>query len=249
MITMLVEKLSRAIARYLSMPLRGYIPTPVTPIKLLEDTLRPGDVLLVEGNQRISNAIRYLTQSTWSHATLCVAAKTESQPCTLIEADLEHGVVTVPLQNYAIYHTRICRPVGLDQSDIDALITFVMQRVGLSYDLKNVFDLLRYLLPLPIPVRFRRRMLALGSGDPTRVICSTLIAQAFQSIQYPILPHADDESSENKDAPRFLRPRHHSLFTPRDFDVSPYFSVVKPSIEHNFQFHNLQWAQQRQQSH
>ena len=35
-------------------------------------TLRPGDVLLVEGSSRISTAIKYLTQSTWSHAALFV---------------------------------------------------------------------------------------------------------------------------------------------------------------------------------
>ena len=30
--------------------------------------MEPGDILLVEGNQRVSSAIKYLTQSTWSHA-------------------------------------------------------------------------------------------------------------------------------------------------------------------------------------
>jgi hypothetical protein len=31
-------------------------------------------------------------------------------------------------------------------------------------------------------------MLAIGSGDPTTAICSTLIAAAFGSVHYPILP-------------------------------------------------------------
>ena len=57
------------------------------------------------------------------------------------------------------------------------------------YDLRNILDLLRYFFPTPpVPVRWRRRMIAFGSGDPTRAICSSLIAQAFQGIQYPILP-------------------------------------------------------------
>jgi hypothetical protein len=38
----------------------------------LRDTLRPGDVLLVEGKGRISGSIKYLTQSTWSHSALYV---------------------------------------------------------------------------------------------------------------------------------------------------------------------------------
>jgi hypothetical protein len=27
--------------------------------------------------------------------------------------------------------------------------------------------------------------------------------------------------------------RHHSLFVPRDFDVSPYFQVIKPTLANN----------------
>ena len=42
---------------------------PTDPIKLMA-CLRPGDVLLIEGQTRVSVAIKYLTQSTWSHAAL-----------------------------------------------------------------------------------------------------------------------------------------------------------------------------------
>jgi hypothetical protein len=38
-----------------------------------------------------------------------------------------------------------------------------------------------------------------------------------------------------------LRVRHHSLFTPRDFDVSPYFQIVKPSIREGFDFRAIEW--------
>lgn len=95
-------------------------------------------------------------------------------------------------------------------------------------------------------LRFRRRMLALGSGDPTRAICSTLIAQTFQSIRYPILPVIDSLSIDCPECPgcieEVLRVRHHSLFAPRDFDVSPYFQIVKPCIEMGFDFHTLHWG-------
>jgi hypothetical protein len=47
---------------------------------------------------------------------------------------------------------------------------------------------MRYLFPLPVPQRWRRRVIALGSGNPTRLICSALIAQAFEAVRYPILP-------------------------------------------------------------
>jgi hypothetical protein len=88
-------------------------------------------------------------------------------------------------------------------------------------------------------------MLALGSGDPTRAICSTLIAQLFQSVGYPILPEV-----ETRPAPRpgcndcmeeILHIRHYSLFAPRDFDISPYFQVVKPSLESEFDYQRLVW--------
>lgn len=115
--------------------------------------------------------------------------------------------------------------------------------MGKEYDLQHIFDLARYLLPTPpIPTRFRRRMIALGSGDPSRAICSTLIAQSYQSIHYPILPTIKVSSTYSKDwyiEQEILHIRHHSLFTPRDFDVSPFFRVVKPTIEAGFDYRRL----------
>ena len=93
----------------------------------------------------------------------------------------------------------------------------------------------------PVPRRFRRRMLALGSGDPTRAICSTLIAEAYQSIRYPVLPMIET-LQESGTAREILHIKHYSLFAPRDFDVSPYFQVVKPTIEYGFDYKALQWA-------
>lgn len=74
----------------------------------------------------------------------------------------------------------------------------MVSRLGLAYDLKNIIDLARYLLPTPpVPSFMRRKMLALGSGDPTRAICTTLIAQAFQSVRYPILPRVETLGAES----------------------------------------------------
>jgi hypothetical protein len=89
-------------------------------------------------------------------------------------------------------------------------------------------------------------MLALGSGDPTRAICSTLIAQAFQSVRYPILPQVEHRGSSAADPGHARRAvhhiRHYSLFTPRDFDISPFFQVVKPTLEAGFDHRTLTWA-------
>lgn len=214
-------------------------------------TLQPADVLLVEGNTRISTAIKYLTQSSWSHAALYIgnALPNDSPwnlPQVLVEADLKEGIRAVTIAQYAQMHTRICRPIGLNDDDRKHLINYAITRIGQQYDLKNIFDLARYLFPAPpIPTRFRRRLLALGSGDPTRAICSTLIAQAFMSIHYPILPEvqrtwSDDPMHADCHA-EIYHIRHHSLYTPRDFDISPFFEIIKPTTRDHFDYHALTW--------
>lgn len=229
--------LGHVIAGYLMGRARGYTVFGATPPGALRATLRPGDVLLVEGDRRISAAIKYLTHSTWSHAAFHVGGPPET---ALIEADLEEGVRRVGLADYQGLNTRICRPVALSPEDLARVIAFMQASIGRRYDLKNVIDLARYLLPTPpVPHRFRRRMLALGSGDPTRAICSTLIAEAFQSVDYPILPELGPDG-DGPDAREVLHIRHHSLFTPRDFDLSPYFQIVKPTLENGFDYHALE---------
>lgn len=247
------SRIGKGLARYLSEPLRGFKPLATTDVGALRGALHPGDVLLVEGNTRVSTAIKYLTQSTWSHAALYVGvipelASDEKDPKVFIEADLVKGIWALPLSTYAGFHTRICRPVGLSEEEIGQVVRYVVARLGDQYDLKNVIDLARYLLPEPpVPTRWRRRMLSLGSGEPTRAICSTVIAQAFQSISYPILPFAtnsaDEPEGKLKRHETIWKRRHHTLFTPRDFDISPYFSVIKPSVEDGFDFRDMKWSE------
>ena len=235
----------RVLGRYLSEPVKHYRPLTTSAPSLLGPTLQPGDVLLVEGNTRVSGAIKYLTQSTWSHAALYVGDvlaqhPDDPDPPSLIEVDMVGGVWAIPLSKYAAFHTRICRPVALTSQDAERVIAYALSRLGHAYDLKNMIDLARYLLPMPpLPSRWRRRILALGSGDPTKAICSTLIAQAFQSVGYPILPemvrrHSDPGAEDHNRELLYIR--HFSLYTPRDFDISPYFDVVKPSVEHGFTY-------------
>jgi len=238
--------LSRRIISCLEQPSEGIEPfTPSDP-SALASVLQPGDVLLVEGNTRVSGIIKYLTQSTWSHSALYVGPRfnkkaADGSPHVLIEANLGQGVITAPLSKYTSFHTRVCRPVGLSDDDREGVATFMIKRLGIEYDVKNILDLLRYLFPAPIPARYRRRLLSFGSGVPTKVICSGLIAQAFEHVRYPILPRI--ELVENKEKRReILHIRHHSLYMPRDFDISPYFRVVKPTIELGFDYHKLRWA-------
>jgi hypothetical protein len=241
-----LDAVGKLIAGYLQKEVPGYEPfTPSDPERL-RDIVMPGDVLLVEGNNRISGIIKYLTQSTWSHAALYVgpidgASEPDGEPHVLIEANVGEGVTSAPLSKYFPYHTRVCRPVGLSYEDRTTVCRYAINRIGFGYDTKNIVDLARYLFPLPIPQRFRRRMIALGSGDPTKIICSALIAQAFGAVRYPILPKIT--RTRSRQARReILHIRDSSLYMPRDFDISPYFDVVKPTIELGFDYTALHWA-------
>ncbi|MDL5365449.1 YiiX/YebB-like N1pC/P60 family cysteine hydrolase [Xanthomonas sp. NCPPB 2654] len=238
--------LGRHLAKFLSKPRRHRSELPTSPPQLLQAALRKGDVLLVEGNSRFSTAIKYLSQSTWSHAALYIGdhlgPAADADAPTFCDVDINVGVRLVGLREFAGLHTRICRPVGLRAEEIATLVDYMVSRVGNSYDLKNIFDLARYLIRTPpLPSSVKRRFLELGSGEPTKAICSTLLAQAFGAIRYPILPGIGHAPMPDAQDAEILHNRHHSLYLPRDFDVSPYFDVVKPRLQAGFDFHRLVW--------
>ncbi|MDP6536906.1 MAG: YiiX/YebB-like N1pC/P60 family cysteine hydrolase [Gammaproteobacteria bacterium] len=242
MITTINRAIGTRLATYLSKALPGYQRIDTVSIEKVASVLQTGDILLVEGNSRISTAIKYLTQSSWSHACLFVGQSgADCAESTLIEADLKHGVRLVSLQDYAGFNMRICRPGSLSDGDTQSLVEFAGSKLGHKYDLKNVVDLIRYLIQKPVvPVRYRRAMISFGSGEPTMAICSTLIAESFQSIDYPILPRRKGEQGRDGEVPQFYR-RHFTHFTPRDFDLSPYFKVIKPTLDEDFDYRDPQW--------
>jgi hypothetical protein len=249
-----LDRSGRWLARHLADETPGEEPFIPSDPRELRSALRMGDVLLVAGGSTISSAIKFLTQSTWSHAALYVGDVLEpgpnGEPHTLIEVTATDGCISAPISKYERFHTRICRPVGLTDTDREELVQFMISRLGAQYDMRNIFDLARYLLPTPpIPARWRRRMIALGSGEPTRTICSTLIAEAFGRINYPILPRIERLAREENGISRFRRGeilhiRHHSLYAPADFDLSPYFEIVKPTLVSGFNYKGLTWAPQ-----
>lgn len=240
-----LQKLGSHLARFLTRPRPSYEQFSVLSQEQMRQFLKPGDLLLIEGNSRVSTAIKYLTQSTWSH--ICMfAGEGKDGTSYVVEADLVEGVIRSPLTKYIGYNLRICRPVKLTAQDRLASIQYVLNREGHRYDTRNIFDLVRYLMPIPpIPSKYRRRLIAFGSGDPTKAICSTLIAQAFQSVKYPILPQqvqvCQGEAPGHCDEV-LLESRHFSHFTPRDFDLSPYFEIVKPTIKNNFDYKKIRWS-------
>jgi len=262
--------LYRHASRILTAPLGGYLRSSGQNVELVKRHVQKGDVLLVCGDQRVSEVIRYLTQSSWSHAAIYVGDELLHRDATLareleerfgdearhlvVEALIDEGVVASPLSKYAGFHLRLCRPFGLAATDVTRVMDLVVEQLGGEYDLSNLLDLARYFLPVSlVPARFRREALAFGSGRPTEVICSSMIARAFDAVGFPVLPRTQEEtrSAESDpgriayhlgdDAPswpsrrplaRHLRTsgRPFGLITPRDFDLSPYFEIVKFSL-------------------
>jgi hypothetical protein len=262
--------LYRHASRILSAPLGTYHRSSGQDVEQLKRHVKKGDVLLVCGDQRVSEVIRYLTQSSWSHAAIYVGDELlrgdparakeleerfgEDARHLVVEALLEDGVVASPLAKYRGFHLRLCRPFGLAPRDVERVMEQVIGHIGHEYDLANLIDLARYFLPVSIvPARFRREALALGSGRPTEVICSSMISRAFDAVGFPILPRTDGETAalaapggdsayhvgvgtpawpSRRPLARDLRlsRRPHALITPRDFDLSPYFEIVKFSL-------------------
>jgi hypothetical protein len=266
-------KLYDVAARVLTKPRGNYPLLLPNDMDSMVEHLRPGDVVLVDGDQRVSEVIKYLTQSTWSHSVLyvgdevprrfperraeLVAQHGRHAERMIIEALFE-GVVASPLSKYANSNLRVCRPIGLRPEDLGRILDEVLAQIGLRYDMKNVVDLARYFFPVSlIPRRFRRRALQLGSGLPTQVICSSMIGRAFQNVGFPILPATQPNGAK---PPRYrlldrllrrtpppyplvFRRQVPSIITPRDFDLSPYFEIVKFNLAEatKFDYRRVLW--------
>ena len=60
-------------------------------------------------------------------------------------------------------------------------------------------------------------------------------------MRYPILPKVTRLDSE-AGAPGDPGNPPFSLYAPRDFNISPYFEVVKPTIRRGFDYKAMAWA-------
>lgn len=222
--------------------------------------LQPADVLLVEGRTRVAGVIQAVTLSSWSHSALYagrlrdlpqtgeIQAQAEQQGWQpdqqlLCEAELGKGTVLTPIDCYEGFHMRICRPTSLLREDACKVIEYVCQRLGTPYDIRQILDLLRFFFPYGLlPRRWRSSLFEVGHRDFTRTVCSTLLAKAFASVRYPILPTVQKERGEY-----VLKPRNTRLFTPRDFDYSPYFEIIKyPFLADDVaMYRDLRWEEEQ----
>lgn len=217
----------------------------------------PGDVLLVEGHNRTSLMVKNITRSPWTHSALYIGRlhsiediaqqqkvqkfyKGKPSEQLLIECELGHGTIIQPISHYDEHHIRICRPQGLSQRDAQSVIAYAINHLGKQYDRRHVMDLGRYFLANPlIPSRWRSSLFKKRNPKhSTNEICSTLIAEAFAQIRYPIRPSINKEKRGIK-----YTEMNPNLITPSDFDYSPYFSIIKyPLLGGGHYFDHLDWS-------
>ncbi|NBW56551.1 hypothetical protein EBR43_01960 [bacterium] len=218
----------------------------------IKNEIRPCDVLLIEGGNLIARVIQQVTLSPWSHAALYLGRPSDIknsalkekilslpwvEPNTqiLIEGYIGQGTVLNPLEYYRSYNIRICRPRGLLRSDATAVIEASLAQLGTPYDLMQVLDLARFLLPWSfIPKRWRSSLFYYKAGLQTKTVCSTMIASAFDHVKFPILPLI----RVNRYGTIELYQRNPKLYTPKDFDYSPYFEIIKFPYVTNYEMHS-----------
>lgn len=215
--------------------------TPLSDFQRLRHEIRPCDVLLVEGRSRVSEVIKLITQSPWSHAALYIGRLHDIEDPLLrddlrthymgpadtqliIESELGMGTVVRPLTVYEQEHLRICRPRGIDYLKTQKVTRYALSRLGVPYDVRQIFDLARFLFPwFILPRRWRSSLFSTHPGANTHTVCSTMIAEAFGSIEFPILPLV----KRVEEGGVRLYMRNPKLCTPSDFDYSPYFDIIK----------------------
>ncbi len=265
--------------RWITAPIARYELRIPNDLNNLRKYIEKGDVILVEGDQRISQIIKYLTQSCWSHAGLYIGDELLHHPGPFrdlaiqkygedgarhlfIEATIEDGVTVAPLNKYIHLNIRVCRPFRIEAEDLQIVLDTAIDHLGFRYDTRNLVDLARYLLPVKlIPSRLGRKALAFGSGSPTETICSAMLARAFHKARFPVVPHTASVKADESILGRFFEEgdralrqvfsmQDPTLVVPRDYDLSPYFQVVKFNMIEGklFRYKHLVWQDQVEQA-
>ena len=248
-----IVEMGRLLFKRLETPIKSYEKRIINNMENLYQVIRKGDVLLVEGRSKISHIIQLLTQSSWSHVAFYVGdaligrkiegekkaldgADDRNRQHMLVEADIGSGVIAVPLTKYCDYNIRICRPFGIKAKDMEIVAEEIISNIGKHYDHQNILDLAILLLPSFLnPFKKRTIKACLGGCTEYKVICSGMIAKAFQKVGYPIvpalLPKSDlgDKQMNNPYGSKLIM-RHFSQIVPRDFDLSSNFEIIKYNI-------------------
>ena len=215
--------------------------TPLTSFERLRYELRPGDVLLVEGRSNVAEIIKSITQSMWTHSFFYIGRLHDiddpmlrdhiqkyrhcmPEEQLIIEAILGKGIIVTSIEDYEGEHLRICRPRGITRADSQKVIKYAINDLGKDYNVRQIMDLARFMFPYWfLPRRWRSSLFEHNAGRPTKTVCSTMMAEAFAKVRFPIIPVLHQDEAGNL---KLIR-GNSQLMTPRDFDHSPYFDVIK----------------------
>jgi len=261
----LFDHLRDIVAHKLAKPVSSYRIRIPNNMANLYKYIRKGDVVLVEGDSKLSKVIKLFSQSHWSHIGMYVGDELlkegfpgreqylrqfgEDAAHMIIEAFTGTGVVAAPLRKHQKNNIRVCRPFGISKADLQRVIAEVISNLGKQYDDQNILDIALLLLPAWLnPFRKRSIAACLGKCNEFRVICSGMIAKAFQHVGYPIVPELKEDAppESTPDVNPYgskLIMRHYSQILPRDFDLSPNFDVIKFNIiaDGHFDYKALPW--------
>jgi hypothetical protein len=211
-----------ALAVFFTQPVKRYSPATTTDPESLSAVLRNGDVLLTEGNTRAAALIKRITRSPWSHVAMYVGPLEEGpDPRCIVEADIAQGVRSIRLSELEGLNVRVLRPIGLSDALRSRLAEWVVSRIGGEYDLKHAWALARTFLRLPPKLSIPP---ANGIAESaTRFICSSLLANAFALVGYPILPiHMPRAAVSAAD---------HRYVIPGDFETAAVLEIVGPRTD------------------
>ncbi len=222
MLTRASRRLLAASTLYLAQPIKHSVTDPSADPQSLAAVLKRGDVLLTHGNSRFAALIKCVTRSPWSHVSMYVGPLDDGpDPLCVVEADIAAGVRSIRLSELNALQVRVLRPIGLTDTDRARLAHWVVGQIGSEYDLAHAWRLLRNVLRLLLPVRFRSApgTIALNAK---RFICCSLLAHAFAWVGYSVLPDKAGLSlTVTADATHLI---------PSDFERASLFEVVESSM-------------------
>ena len=211
-----------ALTLYLAQPIKHAIANRDFDPQSLATVLDRGDVLLTQGNSRFAALIKCGTRSPWSHVSMYVGplADGPDPPC-IVEADIAAGVRSIRLSELDALQVRVLRPIGLTDTDRARLADWVVGQIGSEYDLAHAWGLLRKVLRLLLPDRFRSAPGTIACSA-RRFVCCSLVAHAFAWIGHSVLSdQARLSLMATADATHLI---------PGDFERASLFEVVESSV-------------------
>ena len=222
LLALLRRKAAAALTLYLAQPIKHSIANRESDPQSLATVLHRGDVLLTQGNSRFAAVIKCLTRSPWSHVSMYVGPLDDGpNPICIVEADIAAGVRSIRLSELNALQVRVLRPIGLTATDRTRLAHWVVGQIGSEYDHAHAWRLLRSVLRLLLPVRFRSAPGTIARSAK-RFICCSLLAHAFAWVGYSVLPDKAGLSlTVTADATHLI---------PSDFERASLFEVVESSV-------------------